>query len=109
MKVRWLILGVMIALTAASAFAHGDKKHIAGTIEKISAQSVVVKTTDGKSVEVKLVPTTAYVLRTGNQDKPAKLSDLEVGDRVVIHATPNGDSFNADQIKFSASSVKPKS
>lgn len=109
MKVRLSILFAIIALTAASAFAHGDKKHIAGTIEKISAQSVVVKTTDGKSVEVKLLPTTAYVLRTGNQDKPAKLSNLEVGDRAVIHATPNGDSFDADQIKFSPSSGKPKS
>jgi hypothetical protein len=109
MKARLSIFVVMIALTAVSVLAHEDKKHIAGTIEKIGAQSVVVKTTEGKSVEVKLVPTTTCVLRIGNQDKPAKVSDLEVGDRVVIHATPNGDSFNADQIKFSASSVKPKS
>jgi hypothetical protein len=41
-----------------------------------------------------------YVTRDG---KAAKLSDLAIGDRVVIHATPNPDStLSADEIKFAA-------
>jgi hypothetical protein len=100
MKRRIVSLLALIALMASVGFAHGDKKHVLGTLEKINADSVVVKQADGKSVEVKLVSGTMYVTRDG---KAAKLSDLAVGDRVVIHATPNADStLSADEIKFSA-------
>jgi hypothetical protein len=101
MKFRFVSLLALIALAAVAVFAHGDKKHIVGTLEKINADSVVVKTADGKSVEVKLAVATAYVSRVDNADKPAKVSDLAVGDRVVIHATPKGETLEADEIKFS--------
>ena len=93
-----------IALMASAAFAHGDKKHVIGTLEKINPDSVVVKTAAGKSVEVKLVATTMYVSHVGNEDKAAKVSDLAVGDRVVIHATPKGETLEANEVKFSAPS-----
>lgn len=99
-KRAFILFGLVLAV-AIAAFAHGDKKHILGTVEKLSGDLVVVKTSDGKSVEVKLAPSTVYVSRAGNQDKPAKLSDLAVGDRVVIHATANGESLTADEVKFS--------
>ncbi len=50
MKLRWMVL-LLSVLLALPAFAHGDKKHVIGTIEKISPESVMVKTQDGKSVE----------------------------------------------------------
>lgn len=93
-----------MALMASVAFAHGDKKHVIGTLEKINADSVVVKTAAGKSVEVKLVATTMYVSHVGNEDKAAKVSDLAVGDRVVIHATPKGETLEANEVKFSTPS-----
>jgi hypothetical protein len=98
MKTRILSLIGVIALMATLAFAHGDKKHVMGTLEKINPDSVVVKQADGKSVEVKLVANTMFVTRDG---KAAKVSDLAVGDRVVIHATPTGDTLAADEVKFS--------
>jgi hypothetical protein len=98
MKTRILSLIGIIALMATVAFAHGDKKHVMGTLEKINPDSVVVKQADGKSVEVKLVANTMYVTRDG---KAAKLSDLAVGDRVVIHATPTGETLSADEVRFS--------
>jgi hypothetical protein len=82
--------------------AHGDKKHVVGTVEKVSADSVSVKIADGTSVEVKIVATTTFVLRSGSVDKPAKAADLAVGDRVVIHATPKGETLEADEVRFSA-------
>jgi hypothetical protein len=97
-KFQWLALVAAFALTVPIASAHGDKKHVVGTLEKVNADSVVVKTADGKSVEVKLVATTMYVSRDG---KTAKLGDLAVGERVVIHATPSGDTLSADEVKFS--------
>lgn len=94
------VVGLTLVL-AVAAFAHGDKKHVIGTLEKVNADSVVVRTSAGKSVDVKLTSSTIYVSGAGEQGKPAKLSDLAVGDRVVIHATPAGDSLSADEIKFS--------
>jgi hypothetical protein len=96
MKFRWIVL-LLAILIALPAFAHGDKKHVIGTIEKISAESLLVKTQDGKSVEVKLVATTAYITEEG---KPAKFADVAVGQRVVIHATPKGTDLIADEVKF---------
>jgi len=105
MKFRWvvLLLGVLVALPA---FAHGDKKHVIGTIEKISPESVTVKTADGKSVEVKLAATTVYVTQDG---KPAKFTDVAAGQRVVIHATPKGADLIADEVKFAEAATAASS
>jgi len=103
MKLRWIALIIAFAL-ATPAFAHGDKKHVVGTIEKLSAEAVSVKTKDGKAVEVKLAPTTTYVT---SDDKPAKFSDLAVGQRVVIHADPKGADLIAATVKFAAGAGMP--
>jgi hypothetical protein len=110
MKKAFFTFVVGVVLMASVAVAHGDKKHVVGTVEKINGDSVVVKTADGKSVDVKLVASTIYVSRAGNEDKSAQLSDLAVGDRVVIHATPNGETLEANEVKFSAkaAAAKPK-
>jgi len=113
MQTKLYTLLAIAALMASVALAHGDKRHVVGTLEKINADSVVVKTATGKAVEVKLVASTMYVSHAGKEDKPAKLSDLAVGDRVVIHATPKGETLEANEVKFSAAAahaaVKPKS
>jgi hypothetical protein len=98
MKLRWIALLIAFAL-AAPAFAHGDKKHVIGTIEKLSTEAITVKTKDGKAVDVKLAPTTAYVT---SEDKPAKFADLAVGQRVVIHADTKGADLIAATVKFAA-------
>jgi hypothetical protein len=102
---KLIIFAGAAALLASMTLAHGDKKHVIGTVEKITSESVVVKTAAGKSVEVKLIAATNYVSRVGSEDKPAKVSDLAVGDRVVIHATPKGETLEADEVKFSSPSA----
>ena len=99
-RVSTLLLSLLLVTITLSA--HGDKKHVIGTIEKLNSGSVTVKTRDGKSVQVKLVPSTTYVARVATADKPAALSDLAVGENVVIHATPKGDDLEADEVRFSA-------
>ncbi len=101
MKRRFCALLAALAFVAVLAAAHGDKKHVIGTIQKLDAASVTVKTRDGKSVEVKLVSSTAYVKRVDTVDKPAALSDLAIGENVVVHATPKGDDLEADEVRFS--------
>lgn len=118
MKLRFIsLIALLIAipgLTSGAAWAHGDKKHVIGTVVKIGADSVTVKTTAATPVEVKLTSATVYTMRANMADKPAKLADLSVGDHVVIHATPTGDALEADDVKFShpsdaASAGKPNS
>lgn len=99
---RFITLLLAFIFVAITLSAHGDKKHVIGTIEKLNPGSVTVKTRDGKSVQVKLVPSTTYVARVATADKPAAFSDLAVGENVVIHATPKGDDLEADEVRFSA-------
>jgi hypothetical protein len=112
MRNKFLLMVGLFFLVTGTAFAHGDKKHVVGTIEKVNAESVVVKTADGKEVEVKLIGSTVFIAKTGAQEKPARAADLAVGDRVVIHATPKGETLEANEVKFSkqagaAATVKP--
>lgn len=125
MRVKWITLALALAFAAGATLAHGNRVHIRGKVEKIGADSLQVKTSDGKSVDVKLVASTVYIqhmaMKPGepadtNDNRPAKLADLAVGDAVVIHATPKGGSLEADEVKFSApesnrvaAAAKPKS
>jgi len=111
MKAKWLTLALALAFAGGAAFAHGSKVHVKGTVEKVGGDSLQVRTAEGKTVEVKLLASTVYILHTRtkpgdapdpNEDKPAKLSDLAVGDAVVIHATPKDGKLEAEEIKFSA-------
>jgi hypothetical protein len=110
MKLRTMMLALLAMFFVGFAFGHGNKVHVRGTIEKVNADSIVIKTADGKSVEVKLTPSTVYLLHVidksakpsdASEDKPAKISDLAAGELVVIHATPKDNSLEADEIKFS--------
>lgn len=110
MKMKWMTVALALAFAAGATLAHGNKVHIRGKVEKIGADSLQVKTVDGKSVEVKLVASTVYIKHVASkpgdppdtENTPAKLADLAVGDAVVIHATPKGGSLEADEVKFSA-------
>lgn len=113
MRVRSLALILSFVFLAGAVLAHGDKKHVIGTIEKLGTDAVTVKTAEG-SVDVKLVAGTTYVIVGADKiAKPAKLADLHVGDRVVIHATPKPDNtLEAAEVRFSSAAAtaagKPK-
>lgn len=124
MKAKWITLALGLVFAAGMPWAHGNKVHIRGKVEKAGADSLQVKTVDGKSVEVKLVASTVYIQHMAakpgepsdtNDNRPAKLADIAVGDAVVIHATPKGGTLEADEVKFSApesnkeAAGKPKS
>ena|ERR1700736_3005706 len=106
MKLRLAVSLFTLTVVPGLLLAHGDKKHVLGKLEKVTATSLVVRTADGKSVEVKTVPATSYVLRSASSDKPAHHSDLAVGDNVVVHATPKNDTLEADEVKFSPPGAK---
>lgn len=103
MRLRW-VMSVMAMLAAVPLFAHGDKTHVIGVVEKVSADSVTVKTKEGKSVEVKLAQTTIY---TTADNKVVKAPALNVGQRVVIHADTKAGQLIAATVKFSDAPAAP--
>ena len=104
MKVRLFILIACISLIAAAAYAHGDEEHVIGTVASVTTDSITVKTTANALVTVAVVPQTTF-----NKNKAAaKLADLKVGDRVVIHAKePTEGKLVADTVQFSTPATKP--
>ena len=78
MKTRIAAVMISLFMIAAAVTAHGNKKHVMGILQSISAEAMTVKTGDGKIVTVRLTATTMYVMRDGKsaEGMPAKFSDL---------------------------------
>ncbi len=103
MRARLLILIACLSLIAAGAFAHGDEEHVIGTVASVAKDSITVKTTANTLVTVAVVPQTTFTKGKAS----AKLADLNVGDRVVIHAKePTEGKLVADTVQFSAPAAK---
>jgi len=81
---------------SAIAFAHGNEKHVLGTVTSISDNSITVETTSKKAVTVTLSTATKFQ----NSGSPAALKDLKVGDKVVIHATGSEEKLVAIEVRF---------
>jgi exosome complex RNA-binding protein Rrp4 len=91
-----------ISLIAVAALAHGGEEHVIGTVARVSQDSITVDTTS-KMVTVAVVPETKFI----RSKAAAKFADLNIGDRVVIHAKePTEGKLVADTVEFS--SPKPK-
>lgn len=103
MKARLLFLIFCISLVPAALLAHGDEEHVMGTVASVAKDSITVKTAANGLVTVAVVPQTTF---TKNKTS-AKLSDLNVGDRVVIHAKePTEGKLVADTVQFSSPAPK---
>lgn len=103
MKVRAFVLIACLSLIAAAAFAHGDEQHVIGTVASVAKDSITVKTTANALVTVSVVPQTTF----SKNKVTAKLSDLSVGDRVVIHAKePSEGKLVADTVQFGPPAAK---
>jgi Cu/Ag efflux protein CusF len=90
-------LGLALGTTA---LAHGNNAHVRGVVTQISAQSITVHLADNTSKTLTLSSKTSFA-RAG---KPASMSDLKVGDRVVIDVPKN--SNEALEVQFGAAAKK---
>jgi hypothetical protein len=77
---RLIALIGAVTLIGTVAFAHGGNEHVRGVVTQVSAQSVTVRTADKATKTLTLTDKTALK----QAGKAAQLSDLHVGDRVVI-------------------------
>jgi len=95
---RSLVATWMVLILAVSAWAHGDEQHVMGTVSKVDGMNIIVKTQDGSLKTVMVTDETKF-LKSGSS---AKLEDVKVGDRVVIHAKKMDDMLHATEVKIGA-------
>ena len=93
-----LALAMASVFTAIPARAHDGGEDVTGTIQSVSDKSVTVKTTKGKTVDVKLDGKTEYT----RGKVAAKQTDLKVGDRVVVHAMEMNEVLTAHLVQLAA-------
>jgi hypothetical protein len=77
---RVLILIATIALSGAAVLAHNGNEHIRGVVTNVSATSVTVEGQNHTTQTITITEKTAFQ----KEGKPAHLSDLKPGDRIVI-------------------------
>jgi preprotein translocase subunit YajC len=69
-----------------------------GTVTKIAQNSITVETSAKATVEVKIVPETKFTKNGAS----AYIKDLQIGDRVVIHAKKVKDQLVAHTVQIGA-------
>jgi ribosomal protein S1 len=90
---------MVVGLTlAAGGIAVAEEAKCEGTIAKIEGNTVTVKATDGKEHVMDLSPATQVKL----DDKPAKSSDLKVGQKVKCTYDKSGDKLTCRVIEASS-------
>ena len=77
---RFTALAAAFLVAGTLVFAHGGNEHVRGVVTQISAQSITVQTT-AKATRTLTVSQKTTFKQAG---KDAHLSDLKVGDRVVV-------------------------
>ena len=88
----------LVLLSASLLFAHGNEKHVMGTVTKASDSSITVKDTHGKVVDVTITPDTKFM----KNGKAVTAKDIQEGDRIVVHAKQNGNKLEATMVKIGA-------
>jgi Cu/Ag efflux protein CusF len=96
-----MFLGLAIFLVHP-AFAHEGGKHFMGQVKSVDADSLTIVTKDKDTVTIKLLPTTKFL----KSKQPASVQDLKTGERVVVHAKQNGESWIAEEVDFGSSPQK---
>ncbi len=102
------IAGSLTALLLCAGFvsAQSTPAHLMGAVTAVKPDMVTIKTQDGKSETVMLEKTTKYMMHA----KPAKSTDLKVGDSIMINAKMDAKAkkYAAEEITLDAKDAKGK-
>jgi xanthine dehydrogenase molybdopterin-binding subunit B len=77
---RLVILAGSVILAGTIVVAHGGNEHVRGVVTQVSAQAISVKIASKATRTLTVTDKTAFK----QAGKAARLSDLKVGDRVVV-------------------------
>jgi len=102
---RIVLLVVLLVFAARSAYAHGKEEHVMGTVTAVTASTITVQIKDKDPVIVYTTAETKYE----KSGAVASMQDLQVGDRVVIHAARIKDQLVAKEVHFGAATHAPAS
>jgi Domain of unknown function (DUF5666) len=91
-----ILVATQIVFLSLLLFAHGNEQHVMGTVTRIDGMSITVKATNGASKTVMVMESTTF----SKNGAPASQRDLKVGDRVVIHAKPAGETPHATEVRI---------
>jgi len=95
---RVSVMICFLLLATSAVFAHGGEQHVIGIVSQITDSTITVKTVGAGDITVAIVSATEVT----HAGKTAKIADLKVGDRVVIHAMKHGDELMAHTVQFAA-------
>ena len=95
---------ITLSLISGFMFAQTGGTHLMGTVTAVKPDTVTIKMQDGKSEMVMLEKTTKYT----KDDKPAKSTDLKVGDSVMINAKMDTKMkmYSADEVMLGVKDKK---
>lgn len=92
----YMRLAVVVLALSSLAFAHGSNKHVKGTVEKVNADSIVVKSTENETLTISFNSATQW-----ERDKVAGgPKDLLPGARVIIDMPETGEK-RALRVRYS--------
>ena len=93
---KGMILTVALAgwLAGASAYAHEGGAHSRGTVKEITADRIVLTTTEGKSITVAMTPDTRIV----QGHRTIRAVDVRPGERAVVHAATHDGKLEATEV-----------
>ena len=93
---RMIAVVSLVVAFSLMAFAHGNEKHVMGTVTSISDTAITLETTAKKAVTVSVSAETKFQ----KSGVAATIKDLKVGDKVVIHASGTDGKLTAHEIHF---------
>src|SRR5438067_13041843 len=93
-----------VLMFAGLILAQAGTTHLMGTVTAVKPDTVTIKMQDGKSEMVMLEKTTKFT----KDDKPAKSTDLKVGDSVMISAKLDTKMkmYTANEVMLGAKDTK---
>src|SRR5438094_6260293 len=101
---RFAAFSIALLVFSSLVFAQSGATHLMGTVTAVKPDTVTIKMQDGKSEIVMLEKTTKYT----KDEKPAKSTDLKVGDSVMINAKMDTKMkmYTADEVMLGAKNTK---
>ncbi len=91
---RWFLTGLAIGCLASPALAHEGGVDAKGTVKAVSGDRIEIETAHGAK-SFTITSRTEFVKGRA----PAKLSDIQPGDRVVVHGRPKDGALEAVQVR----------
>jgi hypothetical protein len=93
-----MLLTMLALLSSAPAAAHEAGANARGVVEKVTAERIEVKATDGHVVAFTLTPRTRF----SRGEKAVSAGDVRVGERAVVRGKKVGDRLEAVLVKLAA-------